>query len=140
MADNAEYNSLVNQKRSAQSKYNSSKRKIENYDDLLRRLRNAKNQIAELKGSFKDIKKSDKRITDEKYKWKGSTYNDFKGKMASVNTCDENYYKNSADRVLDSLNNEITRIENLRMNEYGLLGRLGSTINSLANRIENFFN
>ncbi len=142
MADNnnQEYNNLVSQKRSAQSQYSSCETRIENYDYLLRRLRSAKESIADLKDAFKDIKKSDKKTYEEKHDWKGTTHSTFGSKVSSLNTENENYYKNSIDYVLDSINNEITRLENERMNEYGLLGRLGSWINSLANKIENFFN
>lgn len=140
MPDNQEYNSLLSQKRYAQSQYSSCESRIENCDYLIRRLRRAKESISELKDTFNDTKKSDKRISQRKHEWKGDTYSTFKFKADDVNTQNNIYYKNSIDYVLDSINNEITRLENQRMNEYGLLGRLGSRINSLANAIENFFN
>lgn len=140
MSDNQEYDNLVSQKRNAQSQYNSCSSRIENCDYLLRRLRPAKESIEELKSSFKSNKKLDKRLLDEKREWEGSTCSSFISKMDAVVDDNENYYKHSIDHILDSINNEITRIENQRLQEYGLLGRLGSWINSLANKIENFFN
>ena len=140
MSDNQEYDNLVSQKRNAQSQYNSCSSRIENCDYLLRRLRPAKESIEELKSSFKSNKKLDKKLLDEKRDWEGSTCNSFVSKMDAVVDDNENYYKYSIDHILDSINNEITRIENQRLQEYGLLGRLGSWINSLANKIENFFN
>lgn len=140
MSDNAEYNRLVNQKQTAQGQYNACANRIGDYDYLLRRLKQKKEWVADLKEAYKDHKKATQKIHDEDHDWKGSTYRSFSAKMDSVESADERYYKYTLDYVLDSLNNEITRIENLRMNEYGLLGQLGSKINSLVNKIENFFN
>lgn len=140
MADNAEYNKLVSQRNSARAQYNSCSSRINDCDELLRRLRKAKTAIKEQKETFKSIKKSDKNISKEKHDWEGSTYNSFKKKMGSLVDENEYYYKNSLDHVLDAINDEITRIENKKNDEKGLLGRLGSWINSLSNEIENFFN
>ena len=140
MSNNAEYDSLVSQKSSAQSQYNACSLRIENCDYLLRRLRLAKESIVELKEAFKSNKKLDKNLREERRDWKGSTNNSFSTKMSTLVDVNDSYYKDSIDHILDSLNNEITRIENQRMSEYGLLGRIGSWINSLANKIENFCN
>lgn len=140
MSDNTEYNKLINQKSNAQAQYNSCESRIEDCDDLLRRLRQAKSDIVELKQSFKSNKKLDKKLYEEKHDWEGSTYNNFSNKMVNLINANESYYKNSIDYILDSLNNKITAIENKRMKEYGLLCELGSWINSLSNKIENFFN
>ena len=40
----------------------------------------------------------------------------------------------------DELNNEITRLQNLRAEEWGILGKLYSVINDLGTKIANFFN
>ena len=140
MSNNAEYDSLVSQKNSTQRQYNACEDRIEDYDELLRRLRAAKDSVAELKDDFKDNKKLDKKMKKEKRKWKGSTNDKFISKMETLIEGNDDYYKKSLDKVHDSLNNEITRIENLRMEEKGLLGKLGATLNSLGNKIENFFN
>ena len=140
MSNNAEYDSLISQKSSAQSQYNACSLRIENCDYLLRRLRLTKESIVELKEAFKSNKKLDKNLREERRDWKGSTNNSFSTKMSTLIDVNDSYYKDSIDHILDSLNNEITRIENQRMSEYGLLGRIGSWINSLANKIENFFN
>lgn len=140
MSNNAEYDSLVSQKSSAQSQYNACSSRIENCDYLLGRLRPAKEAIVELKESFKNNKKLDENLLEEEREWKGSTCRMFGMWMTKLIEFNDAYYNDSIDHVLDSLNDEITRIENQRMSEYGLLGRLGSWINSLANKIENFFN
>ena len=140
MSDNAEYDDLVNKKENAQSQYRSCESRIEDCDYLLRRLRSSKEDIAELKEAFKENKKRDKNLRDEKREWCGSTYDDFCSKMSNLIETNDTYYKKTIDHILDSINDEITRVENKRLKEYGLLGQLGSWINSLTNEIENFFN
>lgn len=140
MSDNAEYKNLVNQKSNAQSRYDSCSSRIEECEYLLGRLKPAKQAVAELKKTFKSNKKLDKQLHNEDHDWTGSTYQSFSSKMTMLTEANDNYYENSIDFVLDSLNNKITQIENQRLREYGLLGELGSLINSLANKIENFFN
>ena len=138
--DRGEYNRLVNQKKSKQRQYNQCAARIEENEYLLRRLKPVRDTVAAQKKEFKQIKKEDKNTVKEKYSWEGKNYNDFKSKGNSMMDENEYYYKYSIDYVLDSLNNEITRIENNIMKEYGLLGSLGASINSLTNKIANFFN
>lgn len=135
-----EYNRLVRQRRNARSQYNACSDRIENYDYLIRRLKSAKERVAEQKRTFNTINKEDKKIYKEKYDWEGQKYNSFKIKGEVATDFNDDYYKNTLDYVLDSINNEITRLQNERMEEYGLLGQLGSKINSLGTKIENFFN
>lgn len=140
MQDNEEYATLTQQISTAEQQYELCQFRIEKYDYLLGRLRHAKENITVIKHSFKLIVKSDKDKFNDKYCWNGSTYSTFSSKINTIFYTNEEYYKNSLDYALDSINNEITRIENERMKEYGILGELGSLINSLANKIENFFN
>ena len=135
-----EYNRLVRQRRNARSQYNACSDRIENYDYLIRRLKSAKERVAEQKRTFNTINKEDKKIYKETYDWEGQKYNSFKIKGEVATDFNDDYYKNTLDYVLDSINNEITRLQNERMEEYGLLGQLGSKINSLGTKIENFFN
>lgn len=140
MSNNADYDSLVSQKRSAQRKYNACEDRIDALNAKLRRLRAAKESVTDLKESFKDNKKLDKKMKKEDRKWTGSTNDTFKSKMDSLIETNDDHYKYSIDYALDKINDEITRIENIKLEEKGLLGRLGASINSLANKIENFFN
>ena len=140
MADQSEYNQLVNERASARRQYNDCARRIENYEYILKSFRQAKGSVVDLKSSFKETKKKDSKMLKDKHKWEGSTYNKFKKKMDKVNSVNEDYYEKSLDHVLDSLNNKITEYENKRLRERGLLGRLGSWINSLSNQIENWVN
>lgn len=142
MADDKqqEYENLKSQQRTTQRKYIASQERIEEYDYRIRRLKNAKETVKEQKSRFKALKKDDERIIEAKRSWEGETKNTFVDKGASM--IDENnyYYKYSIDYVLDALNDEITRLENKRYAEYGVLGNLASLLNTLANKIENLFN
>lgn len=140
MADSAEYNKLVNEKRNAQKQYNACKDRIEDCNYLIQRLKRAKSTLTEQKSNYKSIKQQDSATISKNYKWEGTQYNRFKTLGNSLLDEDNYYYKNEIDRVLDSINDEITRLENQQMKDYGVLGQLGSWINSLGNKIENFFN
>lgn len=141
MADNEEYRrKLERQISQARKNKKACKERIEEYEYLLRRLKSAKRSIVELKSNFKSNKKLDNELKKEKREWEGSTCKKFKTKMTNVVDANDSYYKGSIDHILDSLNNEITRIENKKYREYGLLGELSSWINSLSNKIENILN
>ena len=140
MADRAEYNSLVSQKDTTRSQYNACENRIGDYEYLIRQLKRKKETVTELKKSYKTHKKTTKEIHEEDHKWTGSTYKSFSKKMDAVETADEDYYTNSLDYVLDSINNEITRLENLKRDDSNLLGWLGNKLNSLINKIENYWN
>ena len=140
MSQNDEYNSLCRQRDNTRNAYKNSERKIEEYDYLLGRLRPVKNTVAGLKDRYKDIKRVDEKLMDSKRTWTGQQYDNFLIRGQDVEGSNNYYYNYVLDHVLDELNNEITRIENLRMKEYGILGQLGAKLNSLINAIENFFN
>lgn len=140
MSQNQEYDALCAQRDNTQRQYNACADRIEDYEYLLNRLRPVKEILTSQKASFKSVRRADEDLLDGITGWEGQQYNDFLTKGEALKG-ENNYYLNhSLDHVLDSLNDEITRIENLKLNEYGLLGRLGSALNSLGNAIENFFN
>ncbi len=138
--ENEDYDSLVREKRNAESKCRAAQGRIASNNAKLSRLRTAQKRVTEQKADFKDILKTDKKVIQGSYSWQGSTFNSFQSKGDTIISENSGYYKHSLDYVLDGINDEITRLENQNMNEYGLIGRLGSLINSLANEIENFFN
>lgn len=49
-------------------------------------------------------------------------------------------YYDGVDEILDSINDEITRMENEIYEQQGIIGKLRSWINSLWNELCNFFN
>ena len=139
MADQAEYEALKRQRSDAEREYRQRENRIHEYDYLLSRLRPAYRELYDEKHTFREIWAQENKNANEKRDWKGSHYNRFETDANMICEEDRSYHR-SLDYTLDALNDEITRIENLRMQEYGILGRLGSWINTLANKIENFFN
>lgn len=142
MPTNEEYESLKAQKREVQRKYNDALDRIEECDYKIARLKRTKAILTEQKCAFAVIKKDDESIIDQKKRseWSGNRYSDFCAVGNDMVDVNEMFYSKSLDHALDAVNDEITRLQNLKLNEHGLLGRLASKINSLANRIENFFN
>ena len=125
---------------SVESDINACKRRIQDYEARLRRLRPVKDSISSLKSKFRTVKGSDKTGITQAYTWKGDTFERFKQMGDTVITEDELFYSAGLDTVLDSVNDEITRLENQILREYGLLGNLCSLLNSLLNEVENALN
>lgn len=140
MESNKEYEGLISRHDNARQQYNTSMRRIEEYNYTIRRLKNVKTMISDEKKAFKTLKKADEGILDAKRNWEGQTKTVFLIKGKAMTSENDYYYKKSLDRILDALNDEITMLENKRNREYGILGDLASLINSLVNEIENFFN
>ena len=140
MLVNKEYEVLVNRKSNAQSEKNTCEHRIENYDYLLQRLRTARNNIRECKSLFANLIREQYFIEQSECEWKGYKQRVFEGKLEDISAENQHYYQHTIDRIHDSLNDEITRIKNLRAQEYGMLGNIVSLINSLSNEINNFFN
>lgn len=140
MNENEEYQELLRQQSQTRSQYNACRDRIDECDYLLRRLRPVKEEIAAQKADYRRHISAERGLAEQKCNWEGDCYDEFRFLASEVRTENDDYLRQGLDRALDALNNRITEIENRRMNEFGLLGRLGSALNSLANSIENFFN
>lgn len=141
MDSNSEYESLKAQRRNARGQYQATQGRIEDCEYRLSRLRRTKATLTEQKSLFKTLKNEEKTAVEKKRdNWMGQTFRDFQTKGNDLLSENESFFTGSLDAALDAVNNEITRLENQIANEYGLLGRLASWINSLSNKIENFFN
>ena len=141
MPSNEEYESLKTQQKNAQDQYNQAQYRIEDNNYKISRLKKTKATLIEQKAAFKRVKDDDRKLVQKRRTgFKGREFSSFQSKGSSL-ICENDAFLNaSLDSALDAVNNEITRLENLNYNEYGLLGQLTSVINSLANKIENFFN
>ena len=140
MSDYAEYDSLVSQKSQAEGQARACEKRVEDYDNKIERLKRAAHQLPGMKSSFKSIRKAEKALSETGNDWMGETKNKFAQKIDTLETQNDRYYKNTLDYVHDELNNEITRLQNLRAEEWGILGRLYGVINDLGTKIANFFN
>lgn len=139
-SDRAKYNSLKSKKKNLKYQKSECENRIAENEYKIKRLKKAKKNVTELKTEYRNLKRNDNALKNRNATWKGSTLKKYKSEGEEVNTENGNYYKQGLDRVLDSLNNEITRLENENYNEKGFLGKIVSSINSLTNKIENFFN
>ena len=115
-------------------------KRIEHNKYLIGRLKPVKGIVAAKKGDFSKVMRLDKKILQEKYEWKGENYRTFQSKGNDLISEDADFQNKTLDHILDSLNNEITRLENENLKEFGLIGWLTAQINSLANTIENAAN
>lgn len=141
MENNSEYENLLSQKYSAESRYNATQNRIEDYEYRIKRLKAARDIVADQKTDFRNVKRSDKGIIDAKQSgWRGQTYQDYCAKGNEMTLENDRYCQNTLDAALDALNNEITLLQNEKLHEYGILGDLASWINSLINKIDNFLN
>lgn len=140
MNKNDEYESLVSERDSTQAKHDASQRRIDGYTAQLDRLYPIKEIISTQKGNFDTLRKNTDKVLDAERSWKGVNYDTYITEGGWLSDENVAFRDKSLDLVLDSLNNRITEIENLRNDEFGILGNLVSALNSLCNKIENFFN
>ena len=140
MGDTAEYNRLVHDKANAQSRLNSAARKRDAIQEEIARLETAKEVLTEQYESFSDVKKTVKREAQQNYEWKGINYNQFAKHYGSALIDANQTYHENLDDARDEINLKISELENQLYEQEGILGQLRSLINSLAHRIENFFN
>ena len=140
MASNATYQNLRWQKRNAEAQRDNYQRQINALQYKISRLKSVKKIIERQKNDFNSIKTTSKKIIEGEYDWYGTQYEKYKTLGQDVIWANDAYYKNVLDYTLDSLNDEITRLENEVLTTKGLMGRVFSWINSLSNQIENFFN
>lgn len=139
MGDRAEYNRLVRDKSNAQSRLNSAIRERDAIQDKIDRLKAAKRALSEEYDSFSVVRKTVKNDVQQSYEWQGAKYDLFSAYGSSLVNANNTYYAN-LDDARDEINLAISRLENQLYEQEGLMGRLRSLINSLAHRIENFFN
>ena len=140
MSTTTDYNSLRTQRNNKQLEYDQTKRRIARYEERLERLKPVKREISELKDVFSLRVKLQDHYNINSRSWKGTKYDRLLDFADQIDEENRTYFFDSMDYVLDALNSEITRLENLCLKEYGLLGKLLSAINSLTTMIENEFN
>ena len=134
-----EYNNLVSQKNTASNSYQTALSQKAVLETKISRLETAKRSVQNSKEEYGRIKEKDKKDINQKRKWKGNQYDFFINNSTILMEKEQNYYKN-IDHILDSINTEISKLENELRNKKTLLNGLLNTINTLATQIENFFN
>ena len=136
-----EYDDLVNERDRLEDQAAAARQRMARYRDRADRLKPVYRQVYSLKhDAFGSVIRNDKNTVKDQYEWTGRRYQDFVSDGDELCSINENYRDYSLDKVLDALNNEITRYENLYLEEHGLLGRLTAKLNGLINQIENWVN
>lgn len=139
MSDTAEYDRLVSDKANAQNQLSDAVRERDQIQDKIDRLKAAKRTLSDEYNSFHDVKRIVEGAVRQDYEWKGGTYDQFYGCGSALVNANQVYYGN-LDDARDEINLEIMRLENRLYEQEGILGQLRSLINSLAHKIENYFN
>ena len=134
------YSSLSRQRDNKYDEKRSCERRIRNIEEDLRRLRSAKNVVSDVKSDISNLANKTRSGFNDLSNWQGQEYNWAKGCGTDQISNDTIKYRNDADRILDRLCDEITRLENERRKNQGLLGSIVNAINDLGNAIEKLFN
>lgn len=140
MAEQEDYNVLVEKLNKKRNEYYAALARIEANNALLDRLKPVKKEVTSLKNSFNYYVMLQDEYEKESTLWEGQQYQNYLNEITDIQSENSDYYHNSLDKVLDALNNKITYLENENLAEAGLVGKLIGVINTLANKVENFFN
>ena len=113
------------------------------YNAKIKRLKSYKSKVETYKENLTDEKNNYYNLSDTEsiaYKWIGENYNDIWGKInGDFDTSILQLIKDS-DKLLDSVCDEITRLENKVNDEVWLIGNIKSSLNSIGNEIEKWLN
>ena len=105
---------ISNQIRRIEDAISDYKKEQREIDAKIEKLKKAYKTLSAQKKSLGEVKKADKKIIQDKYMWKGNTYNgkskSFSSKGEHLTTEVDTYNKN-IDEVHDDINREITRLK-----------------------------
>lgn len=137
----AEETRIRGEAKNVQNQMNACENRIQDYDAAIRRLKNARDDIDDLKNAYKkNVIKPDKATKSRRREWTGSNYDTFSDKMEDVVSKNESYHKKTLDAVQDKICDRITELENARRGDKGLWNKLSNKLNSLWNELEKLFN
>ena len=112
----------------------SAQSRITTIDEQLERLRTAKKSVGEIQKKVHDTKK---KIIRKNYQptWKGKQKDAFTKQWETFSS-DYTSFQTEMDTFYDAICDEITRLENQKNEEHGIIGWCQSQINNLGNFIE----
>lgn len=139
MSSNSDYDSLVRQKNGVQGDINSCEDTIAALSRKIEKLKLAKSFLNTAENDLKKVKKTSQKKVEAKYSWMGSNYQSFSSLGSASINANDTYWSN-VDFARDAICDELTRLENERNRQYGILGSLVSLFNSLGNEIEKLVN
>ena len=137
----SDYYSIVQRMQQTSSQIANLRAEQKNVEEKIRQLTNAYKILAGKKDQLNAVRKKDKRIVNNKYKWKGDKYNgksvsSFKQQGERLNDTLTAYYK-ELDKAHDSINREINRLERSRYGVINKLDFLGNALSKLRTELEN---
>lgn len=133
----SEIESSIGQKNEAKADYERQKRIIE---EKLGRLRAARDQVNGYKDQIGDLGQAVRGKENQSDTWAGDQYKTYNAYVSGEFRGSYDQYYAKTDAVLDSIYDEITRLENESRDVDGFIGWLESSINSLWNEIEKITN
>ena len=112
----------------------SAQSRITSIDEKLERLRTAKKSVGEIQKKVHDTKK---KIIRKNYQptWQGKQKDDFTKQWESFSS-DYTSFQTEMNTFYDAICDEITRLENQKNEENGIIGWCQSQMNNLGNIIE----
>lgn len=140
--DYSEYNSLCDSRESLEAQSDAYQNHINTLTANLEVLTASRDTLQSVKDNVKGIKSSINSAPDNSLSgWAGKNFEAVRI-MSQEKDFATGYqsYIDRLDEVLDSLNNELTRVQNEIWEQEGFLGDIKSALNSLYNSIRNFFN
>ena len=126
--------SLQNQVNAHYSSISSAQSRITSIDEQLERLRTAKKSVGEIQIKVRDTKK---KIIKKNYQptWQGKQKDVFTKQWETFSS-DYWSFQTEMDTFYDAICDEITRLENKKNEENGIIGWCQSQINNLGNSID----
>lgn len=135
-----EINSARSEIAEANSRIAECQRTINSCRGKISRLKAAKDSMVSQKDGVQEMKRMARNNHGDIDDWKGKKQQEYEKLVEDGLLTGYGDYEEQTDRVLDEINNEITRLENQINDQDGLVGWLKSKVNSLGNYIENLFN
>ncbi|MBC1492203.1 YwqH-like family protein [Listeria booriae] len=107
-----------------------------NIQAKIERLKVAKKKVDEIQQSVDELQKAVNREREQDDTWRGKKYTTYSQFVSNGFHSDYKNYYQQIDQLYDHLCDEITRLENQASENDGLMGWLGSKLNSLGNEID----
>ena len=136
MSDKESLNREIRNKRNKIDSLNARNDKL---GDQLDRLRQARTQIKKAKDDYRSISKTVKGKVKEKREWKGERCDEGRSDMDSLIAQDDAAIR-SIDQALDTIEMDISRVENELIGNKTMIQQLVTSVNSLRHRLKTIDN
>lgn len=130
-------------KREYESQLSTYQKRYQRNHDNLERIRQVKSKISQIKQSLEEralLQERHAEKEDTYYEWTGDKQKSVHGMYSQTTPEEYKYYISMVDNLLDNLVDLETEYENDNLEMLGLMGKIGTWINSLASKIEKLLN